>query len=38
MTRIKNLKSVVFVAVVTLLIAIQPTVTFACNAAGHCGG
>ncbi len=40
MNRIKNLKSVVFVNLVLLLIALQPAITFACDAGqnGHCGG
>ena len=43
MTRITNLKARTFVAFVTiasLLIALQPTITYACSvgSSGHCGG
>jgi hypothetical protein len=38
MKRISNWKTIVFAAIVPLLIAFQPTVTFACESLGHCGG
>ncbi len=39
MKRIKKLKSIVFVTILPLLIALQPAITYACDAAsGHCGG
>ena len=38
MKRIKSLKSIVFVTLVPLLIALQPAITYACEANSHCGG
>lgn len=38
MKRINNWKPIVFASIASLLIALQPAVTFACNASSHCGG
>ena len=39
MKRINSWKTIVFGTAVTLFIALQPAITFACEAAsGHCGG
>lgn len=38
MKRISNWKAIVLTAVVPLIIALQPTVTYACEVTGHCGG
>ena len=39
MKRIKNWKTIAFAAIIPLLIASQPAITYACEAAGgHCGG
>ena len=39
MKRIKNWKTIAFAAILPLLIASQPAITFACDAANtHCGG
>ena len=39
MKRIKNWKTIAFAAVVPLLIALQPAITYACDTAtSHCGG
>ncbi len=38
MNRIKNWKTLAFASIVPLLLALQPAITYACDAAGHCGG
>ena len=38
MNRIKNLKTLAFATIIPLLIALQPTITYACSAGSHCGG
>lgn len=39
MKRINNWKTIIFATILPLLIALQPTITYACEAsAGHCGG
>ncbi len=37
MKRINNWKTIVFAAIVPLLIALQPAITFACDAGSHTG-
>jgi len=37
MKRIRNWKTIVFAAIVPLLIALQPAITFACDAGSHTG-
>jgi hypothetical protein len=38
MKRINNWKTIAFVSIVPLLIALQPAITYACEAGSHCGG
>jgi hypothetical protein len=38
MKRINNWKTIAFATIVPLLIALQPTITYACTTTSHCGG